>query len=213
MRLEARIYETIGPHPRIPRMASWDPLTCCITMEYLENGTLKEYLDRNKGSVTPRLRQRWARQATEGLHVLHSSRIIHCDISPRNFLLSGDLELKIADFGGASLNGSPPSAVAGVRFRYPSSDWDTPPSFEEDIFGLGSLIYFILTSTYPYADIPSDQVEKLYECRTFPDVTHLAYGDIIDRCWSQQVNTADVLTYLNAFDELQNIRLPTIKSN
>lgn len=201
MRVEARIYETIGPHPRVPRIITWDPQTCCLTMEYLEKGNLREYIQNNAGSVTPELRQRWARQATEGLNVLHSANIIHCDISPCNFLLDHDLHLKIADFGGASLRGSAPSAVAATRFRYPISDWDAPPSFEEDVFGLGSLIYFIMTGTYPYEDIPSDKVEKLYESHTFPDVTHLACGVIIERCWGKQVNTSEVLTYLEALDK------------
>ncbi|RDL30362.1 Uncharacterized protein BP5553_10240 [Venustampulla echinocandica] len=201
MRLEARIYETIGPHPRLPRIISWEPETCCLTMGYLENGSLKEYIKENPKSVTPQLRQRCAKQATEGLKVLHSASVIHCDISPRNFLLDCDLHLRIADFGGASLSGSPPSAVAGTRFRYPVSDWDAPPSVEEDIFGLGSLIYFIMTGTYPYQEIPSDEVEKLYESHTFPSLAHLACGDIIQRCWSKQVNAAEVLTYFEALDE------------
>jgi hypothetical protein len=44
---------------------------------------------------------------------------------------------------------------------------------------------------YPYEEIPSDKVEKLYECETLPDVTHLAGGAFIKRCWSKQVNTVE----------------------
>lgn len=200
MRLEARIYDAIGVHPRIPRIVSWDPETCCLTMEYLENGTLKDYITTKSAGLTPQLRQRWARQASEGLSALHAAGVIHCDISPRNFLLDGDLHLKIADFGGSSLAGSAPSAVAGTRFRYPISDWDAPARFEEDIFGLGSLIYFIMTDTYPYKDIPSNEVEELYGSRTFPDVAEIACGDIITRCWGMQVSAAEVHAYFEARD-------------
>ncbi|KAL5348411.1 hypothetical protein ACLOAV_006894 [Pseudogymnoascus australis] len=104
MRLEARICDAVGAHPRIPpripRIVSWDSETCCLTMEYLENGTLKDYIGSKSESLTPQLRQRWAKQASEGLSALHAAGIIHCDISPRNFLLDSDLHLKIADFGG-----------------------------------------------------------------------------------------------------------------
>ncbi|OBT66140.1 hypothetical protein VE03_05142 [Pseudogymnoascus sp. 23342-1-I1] len=169
MRLEARIYDAVGAHPR-----------------YLENGSLKEYISANSGSLTPQLRRRWARQASEGLGALHAAGVIHCDISPRNFLRDGDLCLKIADFGGGSLNGSAPSAVAGTRFRYPVSDWDAPARFEEDVFGLGSLIYFIMSLAM--------------RSRTFPDVTELACGDIITRCWGMQVSAAEVHAYFEALD-------------
>jgi serine/threonine protein kinase len=201
MRVEARIYEMIGPHPRVPRMATWDPQTCCLTMEYLEKGNLKRYIQDNAANITSELRRRWTKQATEGLNVLHTANIVHCDISPRNFLLDHDLDLKIADFGGASLSGSAPSAVAGTRFRYPISDWDAPPSFEKDIFGLGSLIYYIMTSTYPFADIPSDEVKKLFKSHAFPDVTHLPCGTIIKRCWDMEVTTTQVFTYLETLEE------------
>lgn len=117
-----------------------------------------------------------------GIHALaalHSVGVIHCDISPRNFLLDLDLNLKISDFGGASLSGSEPSAVAQTRFCHPQFDWDAPPTFGDDIFRLGSLIYFIMTGSYPYADRDSDEVEKLHVSQHFPDVTHLTCGSII----------------------------------
>ncbi|KFY18372.1 hypothetical protein V493_08685 [Pseudogymnoascus sp. VKM F-4281 (FW-2241)] len=169
-------------------------------MEYLENGTLKDYITTKSESLTPQLRLRWAKQASEGLSALHAAGVMHCDISPRNFLLDSDLHLKVADFGGASLAGSTPSAVAGTRFRYPVSDWDALPRFEEDVFGLGSIIYFIVTDTYPYKDVPSNEVEELYKSSSFPDITELAYGDIIRRCWDMQVSAAEVQAYFEALD-------------
>ncbi|KFY74624.1 hypothetical protein V499_05371 [Pseudogymnoascus sp. VKM F-103] len=195
MRLEARIYDAVGLHPRISGIVSWDLKTCCLTMEYLENGMLKDYITTNSESLTPQLRQRWAKQASEGLSVLQAAGVIHCDISPRNFLLDGDLHLKIADFEGGSLARSAASAVAGTPFRYPVSDWDAPPRFEEDVFGLGSLIYFIMTDAYPYKDTPSNEVEELYGSRTFPDVTEIACGDIITRCWGMQRQRPTVLPH------------------
>jgi serine/threonine protein kinase len=85
MRLEARIYQAIGEHPRVPKIIKWDPETCCLTMEYMDHGNLKEYIRQNSQDLTPELRLRWARQAAEGVAVLHSIGAIHCDISPRNF--------------------------------------------------------------------------------------------------------------------------------
>jgi serine/threonine protein kinase len=139
-------------------------------MEYLENGNLRDYIRKNYAIITSELRLRWAKQAAEGLQILHSVNVVHCDISPRNFLLDGDLNLKISDFAGSSLSGSIPSAYANTRYRHPDGHWDIPPRFEDDIFGLGSLIYFIMTNNYPYEEVSSDDVERLYKDRQFPSL-------------------------------------------
>lgn len=196
MRLEAQVYERIGEHPRIPKFVEWDPSTCCLTMEYLANGNSRDYIKENQGLLSPALRHKWAKQAAEGLHVLHSFDIIHCDVSPRNFLLDCDLNLKISDFAGSSLSVSALSAFSNTRYRHPACDWDTPPRFEDGVFGLGSLIYFIMTDNYPYEEVGSDDVEDLYRRSQFLDVAHIPCGDIIEQCWHQQLDASQVRDYL-----------------
>jgi hypothetical protein len=113
-----------------------------------------------------------------------------------------DLNLKISDFGGSSLCGSEPSATPETRFRHPGYDWDVPPVFGDDIFGLGSLIHSIVTDRYPYEEVGSDEVEKLYEADQFPDTAHLACGAVITQCWRRQVGTAkDVFDNLTAVEQ------------
>lgn len=200
MRCEAQVYERIGEHPRVPKFIEWDPGTCCLTVEYQENGNLRDYIRRNHETITPDIRLRWAKQAAEGLQVLHSVDVIHCDVSPRNFLLDGDLNLKICDFAGSSISGSVPSAYSNARYRHPDCHWDVPPRFEDDIFGLGSLIYFIMTNSYPYEEVSSDEVERLYKCWHFPKVTHVTCGAIIEQCWHHQVEAAQVVDYLKTYE-------------
>jgi hypothetical protein len=52
----------------------------------------------------------------------------------------------------------------------------------------------------PYGDIASDEVEKLYRAHTYPDVTSLACGDIITRCWRMEVSAAEVHAYFEALE-------------
>ncbi|PYI31616.1 kinase-like protein [Aspergillus indologenus CBS 114.80] len=195
MRLEAEIYQELGEHASIPRLINWDPSTCCLTLEYLEHGNLREYVRSNPEGLTPSLRHKWAGQAAAGLRILHNAHIIHCDISPRNFLLDRDLNLKISDFAGSSLRGSLPSAYANTRYRHPKYNWDDPPHFQDDIFGLGSLIYFIMTNQYPYEEVPSDDVGAKYGSLQFPDVSGISCGTIIQQCWHQEVNAAQVCDF------------------
>lgn len=204
MRLEALIYKKIGSHRCVPRITAWDSETCSLTMEYMANGNLRDYVRKHNETIPISLRQQWARQAADGLSAVHSAGAVHCDLSPRNFLLTDELDLKISDFGGGSLSNSTPSAICGPRFLPPGFDEDAPPSAQDDIFSLGSTIYFIMTGKYPFEEAQSDEVEKLYEANSFPDVTNIVEGDIIKGCWHKDIDTArKVFDYLEALESVQ----------
>jgi serine/threonine protein kinase len=193
--LEAKIYQLLGPHPRLVEFFSQDPLDGAIVLEYMPNGTLRKYLeDHHQAEITPSQRLRWAREVTEGLGVLHAIGAIHCDFSPKNFLLDEGLGVKISDFGACSLHGSSSSGMGSVRFllRY-----DEAPTVLTDLFSLGSSIYEIMTGRIPYGDVESHQVMQLYALSQFPDLTGVRLGDVIRSCWLLQVNsTEEVLNML-----------------
>jgi len=200
MQLEAQIYKRIGEHPRIVQLVKWDPESCCLTIECMENGNLGEYIEQNHDTITIGLRTKWAKQAAEGLQVVHSVKVVHCDISPRNVLLDSNLDIKICDFAGASISGSEPSAYQDVRFRSPDSKWDKPPSYKDDIFSLGSLLYFIWTGKHPYGEVSSDRVEELYTRREFPNVSHLPCGEVIEQCWHQKIDISQVYNDISSIN-------------
>lgn len=162
MRTEAQVYKRLGAHPRIPRFIDWDSSVCCLTIEYLANGSLGESIAaraKNPRAISLSLRRPWAKQAAEGVRLLRSHGVVHGNNSPRNFLLDGELDLKIADFAGSSLSdshsGEGSESGLGLetytfpletRFRHPSCEGEEHlPRFEDDVFGLESLIYFIMT--------------------------------------------------------------------
>lgn len=119
MTTEANIYKRLGPHPRLVKMIDWNPDDCCLTMEYMSNGCLKDYLRAHNEEISTLQRLQWIQEAAEGLQLLHSANIIHCDVEPKNFLLDADLGLRIADFSGSSLDGLQALACAGTRFEPP----------------------------------------------------------------------------------------------
>lgn len=141
--------------------------------------------------IPAEVRQRWTLQAAAALRALHAADIIHCDVMPRNFLLNATLDLHIADFAGSSVAGSIPTIAAGPRFLPPGWSWQRPAERTDDIFALGSVIYFIMVGEEPYADLLEEEVEKLFREAVFPDVSHLACGAVIRGCWGGTLETAE----------------------
>lgn len=194
LRHEARVYERIaerlGKNPRFINIISFDQDQLTLNMEYMANGTLRDYLRSNAQTITEHQRHLWIRAMAEGLHLLHALAIVHCDLTPHNMLLDDKLELKIADFGCASLDGSASLAGANPRFYRPRPSWKTPVAKPDDVFALGSCIYEVLTGTAPFEDIPSDQARVLSRLHQFPDLVGLELRDIIRDCWLGRVTSA-----------------------
>ncbi|KAJ5901456.1 hypothetical protein N7495_001984 [Penicillium taxi] len=183
---EADIYRRIGPHNRLVRMISHSREG--LVLEYMKNGDLKTYLQAHD-SISTSLRLKWASQIAEAVGILHSNGVIHCDIKPRNFLLDPAFDIKIIDFSGSSLDGSKPASGEGTRFFLPRY-WQEHPTVATDLFALGSTLYEISTGTSPYEEIPSDEVERLFLQKEFPDISGLLCGQIIQQCWLSQVDSA-----------------------
>ncbi|KAM3419005.1 hypothetical protein BST61_g4961 [Cercospora zeina] len=180
---------------RFIRLISYHSDDSTITMEYAENGTLRDYLQKQAhvGQTDKSLRYSWILAMTEGLAMLHTQGIIHCDFTPNNMLLDHRLELKITDFGCSSIDGSQSTGTAGARFDPGNSHWSTPATEEDDLFALGSSIYEVLTSKRPYEDIPSDQVRFLHRQRQFEDLTGLEMSEIILDCWLLRAHSAEAV--------------------
>lgn len=190
LRLEAKVHLRLQTQlkeadytRRFVRLFSCDSDDATLTMEYMPNGTLRDYLRQNPTKIDRSQRLEWILAMTEGLKMLHAQNIIHCDFSPSNLLLNENLELKVADFGCCSIDGSVATGVAGVRFRTCHADWRRPASRDEDLFALGSCIYEVLTGKSPLGDIESDQVQDLHRLCQFADLTGMDMADIIRDCW------------------------------
>ncbi|CAH0023420.1 unnamed protein product [Clonostachys rhizophaga] len=190
MRIEAEIYQKLGDCPYIPGLIDWDPESCCLTLEYLEKGDLAMYI-KETAYIPAETRQCWTLQEAAALLALHAAEVIHCDVTPRNFMLNSALDLHIADFAGSSVAGSIPTIAAGPRFRPPGWSWHLPAKKADDIFALGSAMYFIMVGEEPYAHILEEDVENLFREAVFPDVSHLICGAVIRGCWDGTLDTAE----------------------
>ncbi|KAF9910088.1 hypothetical protein BX616_010973 [Lobosporangium transversale] len=126
-----------------------------LVMEYVSGGELFEYLV-NKGKLEETEALRFFQQIITGLAFCHKRKICHRDLKPENLLLDDNHNVKIADFGMASLQpqgklletscGSPhyasPEVVTGMKYDGASSD----------IWSCGIILYALLTGHLPFDD-------------------------------------------------------------
>lgn len=193
--IEARIYRKLGEHPRLVKLRYWDAKSHTLTLEYMPNGTLEEYLKGHSKEISLAQKLTWVSQAAEALDLLHSTGIVHCDVGPHNFLLDTDLSLKIADFSGSSVDGSCAMVCSGPRYAVPDPNWEPgkSPTFDEDLFALGSTIYFVFSGRTPFEELENDAVEQMYIKGSFPDLEGIPCGDIISLCWHQAAGSAQAI--------------------
>ncbi|RSL48274.1 hypothetical protein CEP51_015657 [Fusarium floridanum] len=183
MEHEYNVYRFIGLSPFIPKLIDWDRESKTLVLGDQSNGDLETYL-REHHDADIDARHQWALQASQALENLHSFGIIHQDVTPRNFLLDENLNLYICDFAGSSFPGH--IALTGAPGpRYQSRAWDPGyvPTELDDIFGLGSVLYFIMCGEEPYGNLDEDEVKSRFEKSDFPASNHLRHGEVIQSCW------------------------------
>lgn len=196
-----------------------------ITLEYMPNHSLRSYLQggarfpnpddeqRARGAAIPqRRRASWALEATDGVVLLHAHDVIHADLRPDNMLLDDQLHLRLIDFSGCSLRGTPALSYESAAFYMPrtpeNSNGKVGCSVVTDLFALGSTLYQIMTCFPPWDGQSHDETEAHYERGEFPplvkdgtggNTTPMLFSDTIWRCWHGEIATAaDVLAALKA---------------
>ncbi|PHH80907.1 hypothetical protein CDD80_5827 [Ophiocordyceps camponoti-rufipedis] len=197
MRVEAQAYERLKDAPHVPRLIEWDAESCCLTLEHMQNGNLLYYLRNENIFLNPvvnyvshQLRRRWVVEAARALAVVHAADITHCDFVPRKLLLDEQLHLYISGFAGSSVSGSSTLFCAGSRYLPPGWDCRAGSVASDDVFALGSVMYFIMTGTEVYADLEEDKAEELIQRAEFPVVDQIACGSVIQACWDGTISTA-----------------------
>jgi serine/threonine protein kinase/tetratricopeptide (TPR) repeat protein len=142
-------------HPNIATIYEIDEAEarCFIAMEYLEGGSLKEYLRRKELSVKEILDL--AIQIGEGLNAAHERDVIHRDIKPDNIILTRKGRPKITDFGLAKLKGATKITKTGttlgtLQYMSPEQAGGQEVDRRSDIFSFGVILYEMVTGKLPF---------------------------------------------------------------
>lgn len=124
-----------------------------LVLEYVQGGELFDYVS-SRGKLPEHEAVRLFRQMIAGLSYCHRLGICHRDLKPENILLDKDLNIKLADFGMATLQangqmlrtscGSPhyasPEIISGYKYS----------GAKADIWSVGVILYAMLAGTLPF---------------------------------------------------------------
>nr|XP_020763525.1 serine/threonine-protein kinase BRSK2 [Odocoileus virginianus texanus] len=131
-----------------------------LVLEHVSGGELFDYLVK-KGRLTPKEARKFFRQIISALDFCHSHSICHRDLKPENLLLDEKNNIRIADFGMASLQvgdslletscGSPhyacPEVIRGEKYD----------GRKADVWSCGVILFALLVVRLP---APLEHIQK-----------------------------------------------------
>jgi len=156
---EARIMASLS-HPNVLNIFDFgkeDGVTYAV-MELLAGQNLRERMA--KRALPWRTAAAIAMAAARGLAAAHAKGIVHRDMKPENIFLLADGGVKVLDFGlahrqtadgDAAPEGGGETLVGTMVYMAPEQFGGETPDARTDIWGLGAVLYEMLTGTRPFA--------------------------------------------------------------
>ncbi|VDK89410.1 unnamed protein product [Litomosoides sigmodontis] len=154
MAQEIRIHRTLH-HKHIVRMDGFfeDSDNVYILLELCPRRSLMELHKRRKYVTEPESRY-FTKQIVEACEYLHKNKIIHRDLKLGNLFLNEDMEIKVGDFGLATVvevDGQRKKTLCGTpNYIAPEMLDKKGHSYEVDIWAIGCILYTLLVGKPPF---------------------------------------------------------------
>ncbi|MBR4434564.1 MAG: Stk1 family PASTA domain-containing Ser/Thr kinase [Clostridia bacterium] len=125
-----------------------------IVFEYIEGKTLKEMLT-TEGRLGLKEAVHTATKVLDALECAHEAGYVHRDVKPQNVLISGDGEIKLADFGIAksALKGTKTfegKVLGSVQYISPEQASGLTVNEKSDLYSVGIMLYEMLVGEPPF---------------------------------------------------------------
>ncbi|OTB05148.1 hypothetical protein M426DRAFT_144250 [Hypoxylon sp. CI-4A] len=174
--MEVSLHSHIGQHPNVIEWFATgeDHVWKWIAMEFAEGGDLFDKIEADAG-VTEDIAQVYFYQLISGVSFMHSKGVAHRDLKPENILMSENGNLKLADFGMATMFeykgqrklsttmcGSPPYVAPEVLLcgRDRKTNEVTKYAAElVDIWSCGVILFTLLVGNTPWEEPTSESWE------------------------------------------------------
>lgn len=176
-----------GDHPRL---GAW------LVMEYVDGQSIDQLVQ--QGTVDVRTRIRWLAEAARAVSSAHQNLILHRDIKPDHLIIDKAGQLKVLDFGVATLMDRHSAFATGTRsasftprYAAPEQILNQPTTTATDVYGLGLVLHELLSGGHgPFGEDPTTMSEakladRLLPLPRQPDLTNGQWRDlqaVVKRC-------------------------------
>ena len=149
-------------HPRVVEVHDYgvDDAGPYYTMELLDGADLRDV-----GRVEARRACALLRDVAHALAFLHTRRLIHRDLAPRNVRCTKNGRAKVLDFGVLATVGVCRDTAGTPPFIAPENARGLPLDHRADLYGLGALAYWMLTGRHAYPARAIDDLEVAWRQR------------------------------------------------
>ncbi|XXG68035.1 hypothetical protein AAC387_Pa06g1227 [Persea americana] len=179
-------------NPSIDSRSDLPARACCVVVEYLPSGTLKQFLIKNRRKkLAYKIVIQLALDLSRGLSYLHSRKIVHRDVKTENMLLDAHRTLKIADFGVARVEAQNPRDMTGetgtLGYMAPEVLNGKPYNRRCDVYSFGICLWEIYCCDMPYADLSFAEVSSAVVRQNLrPEIPRCcpsSFANIMRKCW------------------------------
>lgn len=151
-----------------------------VSMELFHAQNIKISIRERRDELLPILTP-LIRQCILGLKEMHDKGWVHCDVKPDNFLADNDGVVKLIDFsigrklkkpgGLAGLFGGKTKAIQGTRsYMAPEQIRQKIPDARTDIYGLGCMVFELMSGKLPFTGNSPDQLLKKHLTASVPSL-------------------------------------------
>lgn len=198
-------------HPRVVEVYGFgkdETAGSYYTMELLDGGDLREL------SPLP-----WQRACSllvdicSVLSLLHSRRLIHRDLTPRNVRCTQDLKAKLIDFGAMAPMGPCKQLIGTPAFTSPEMVALQSLDARSDLYSLGATLYYALTGRHAYPVRSFNELRDAWRSRPRPpsslvgeipgELDNLVFSLLDLDLMGRPVNAAEVMERLSAIAGLE----------
>ena len=118
-------------------------------MALYAGGQMEDYI-RARGRFPDNVTLYYLHQMLDALEYMHGKGVCHRDLKPANILLSDHFDIKITDFGLASVSGKTNEFCGTLTFMAPEIWYGSYSTTQADIFALGVIIFYMFSGKYPF---------------------------------------------------------------
>ncbi|HEX7140144.1 MAG TPA: serine/threonine-protein kinase, partial [Vicinamibacterales bacterium] len=137
-----------------------------LTMEYVDGEDLSSLL-RRIGRFPEDRAVAVARQLCAGVAAAHELGVIHRDLKPANVMIDGNGNVRITDFGIATVAGNASTGLAGTpQYMAPEQLAGQGASIKSDLYALGLILFEVFTGRRAHDASTLQELKALHDSGT-----------------------------------------------